>query len=313
MKVSICIACHNQAHFIKDAIYSCLNQDYKNIEIIVLDDASKDKLDETVGMFYKNNLKYFRSESPSGSGGAFNKAINHATGDIIVLMCADDVFTDHRVISDIVNLFERDKAVGHVTRFYHQFEDGDRKAVRAWRNYDPIELANNPSGLAFRRKAIFYNGTIWNKPTIKNELTNKMFIESPFLVSSILKDGWKWDILEYDTIAVRIHNSTARSKDYYLKHWVSSPIEEWAKIGGKNLAKDYTSLIQIKNYFVLSAVVKEIWNFIKIRPLNLVHPLFYFYSLVALLIPRFILLKIPHLYRVTVGRWTTKELKRPDA
>lgn len=330
-KVSICIASYNQAHLLKELLESIWNQNYdksfKNLEIILLDDGSTDETHNTLSRYYNENkynvLKYYRSESPSGSGGAFNKAISYATGSIIVLMCADDVFTDYRVISDIVNLFERDKEVGHITRFYHQFEDGDRRPVRAWRNNDPIELANNPSGLAFRKSALEYNSLkLWagainsfdlskSKGELK-ELTNKMFIEAPFLVSSVLKDGWKWDILEYDTVAVRIHNSTARSKDYYLKHWTSSPVEEWSKIGGKNLAKDYTSLIQIKNYFVTSAVIKEIWNFIKIRPLNLIHPLFWFYSLTALLIPRAILLKIPHLYRITFGRWFTKAILRPS-
>lgn len=291
---SICIACHNQAYYLYFALYSCFTQigslDY---EIIVLDDASTDKTKEVCDYF--PNIKYFRSDKPSGSGGAFNKAIAQAMSDIVVLLCADDFFTDCLVMKDILTKFDN-KAVDHVSRYYYQFIDGDERPVRAWRGNNIIELANNPSGLAFRRSAI--QGL---------ELTNKMFIEAPYLVSQI---KGKSVILKYDTVAVRIHQSTARSKDYYKKMWTSSPIEEWVKIGGTSLLKDHTSLIQIKVNFTMEAVVKEIWNFIRLRPLNLIMPSFWFFSIIALITPRPILYKVPEIYRSTIGRWTTRKIIR---
>jgi len=308
--VSICIACHNQGHLVGEAITSCISQDYDNKEIILLDDASTDNT-----YVYKDHhmVRYFRSDTPSGTGGSFNKAISQAIGDIIVLLCADDVFTDRNVIADIVKLFEEDPKVGHVTRFYHQFIDGDRRPVRAWRTYDPIEQANNPSGLAFRRAALF-----WPKPfdnqKMRNELSNNMFVEASTLVHEVLDDLiWSYDILEYDTVAVRIHQSISQSKDYYKKRWNSSPIEEWAGVGGKSLLTDFTSLIQIKNNFVTSAVLKECWNFIRLKRSNLLRPDFWFFALVAILTPRPLLRKIPHWYRITWGRWTTREVKREQA
>ena len=158
-----------------------------------------------------------------------------------------------------------------------------------------MELGNNPSGMAFRSTAIG-----------EHRLTNKMFVEMPSMIANILKDGWDYRILPYDTVAVRIHNRTARSKDYYKTRWVSSPVEEWVKIGGDSILKDYTSLIQIKNYFTTKAVWREIRNYVKLRPLNLLNPGLWFYGGVSLLTPRFILRHIPHLYRVTLGRWTTR-------
>ena len=85
VKVSICIACHNQANFLSEAVVSCALQDYSNIEIIILDDASTDFIQNSwVKLLPK--VKMFRSEEPSVSGEAFNKSITHATGDIIVLL-----------------------------------------------------------------------------------------------------------------------------------------------------------------------------------------------------------------------------------
>lgn len=298
--VSICIACHNQAHLLGEAIDTCLNQEYPRelLEIIILDDASTD---ETRNLKSCGNyqLKYFRSETPSGTGGAFNKAISHANGEIIVLLCADDFFTNPLVIADIVHNFETYPQAVHVSRYYHQFIDGDRRPVRAWRSNDVMELANNPSGLAFRKSAIG-----------KCQLSNKMFVEASSFVACI-RENQLSVIIPYDTVAVRIHQSISQSKDYYLKRWVSSPVEEWSKIGGSSLLNDFTSLIQIKNNFKLSAVLKECWNFIRLKPLNIFNPAFLFFAGISIFTPRIILKRLPDIYRRTFGRWFTSEMKRP--
>jgi len=293
--VSIAIASHNMRHLLNDAIGSCLAQTYEQIEIVVLDDASTDGTDTISSL---SRAKYYRSNELSGTGGAFNKAIACCNGDIIVLLCADDVFTNRDVIADIVKEFDED--VVHVSRYYHQFIDGDRRPVRAWRDKDIMELGNNPSGLAFRTSAIKDLG-----------LSNLMFVEAATLVADVIKRG-RYKIIPYDTVAVRIHKSTSRNKGYYLKRWNGSPVLAWYNLGGKKLATDYTSLIQIKNYFVTSAVIKEGVEFLRIRPMNALSPAFWFFFIGSVVTPRFILLKLPELYRSTIGRWTTKEVKRPD-
>lgn len=303
MKISVCIACHNQGHLLADAVDSCLKQEYEDKEIVVLDDASTDMTKDVMYRKYFDNpiVKHYRSNEPSGTGGAFNKAISYATGDVIVLLCSDDVFNDTKVLSDIAEKFKSNPHLVHLSRYYHQFIDGDRSPVRAWRMDDVYELANNPSGLAFRAKPIRDFGI---------ELSNKMFVEAATMVHDLCMVGDS-DILRYDTVAVRIHQSISRSKDYYLKRWTSSPVEEWAKVGGSALANDFTSLIQIKNYFTIDAVIKECVNFVKVKPKNIINPAFWFFSLVAILTPRWLLLKIPHWYRITWGRAMTKEVKRP--
>lgn len=276
MKASICIANYKQDDYLKELVRSTESQNHKDIELCI-----------------------YHDKEGIGSGEAFNRAISMATGDIIVLMCADDLFTGPNVISDIVQVFQKFPDASHVSRFYYQFIDGDPHPVRAWRIKDPIELANNPSGLAFRKSMLG-----------DSKLTNKMFVEAPTLVKAVLdKNPWNV-ILDYDTVSVRIHNSTARSKDYYLKRWTSSPVEEWVKLGGKSLLNDFTSLIQIKNYYTNDAVLKEAKNFIRLKPINIIRPAFWFYALVALLTPRSLLLRIPNLYRRTFGRWTTRQICR---
>ena len=282
-QVSVCIANYKQDAFLKEAIASVEAQDYGNIQIIV-----------------------FNDREGVGSGEAFNRAIEQASGSIIVLLCADDIFIDNKIISDIVCAFERHPDCVHISRLYYQFIDGDKRPVRAWRNHDVLELANNPSGLAFRRSAIG-----------ECKLTNKMFIEAPSFVKSVLVRNWGngWNehylIIPWDTVAVRIHASTARSQGYYKKMWTSSPVEEWTKLGTTAILSDFTSLIQIKNYYSTQAAIKEAWNFIRLRPVNILNPAFWFFALVALT-PRLILMHVPHWYRITFGRWTTRAICRPS-
>jgi glycosyltransferase involved in cell wall biosynthesis len=292
--VSICIPCHNQAHFVGDAILTSLIQSYENIEVIVLDDASMDKMNEKdTPLLSDDKVKLFRSDEPSGTGGAFNKAIDKATGDYIICLCSDDKFTSETVVEKIVGIFENNPRVAHVSRHYYQFIDGEEYAVRAWRQNDIMELANNPSGLAFRKSAIG-----------NARFSNLMFVEAANMVYEIMQNQHNLAmIIPNDTVAIRIHESTARSKDYYRKRWTSSPIEEWVKRNGKALLKDYTSLIQIKNYFETKAVFIEAWNFIKYRPVNALMPHFWAIFLGTVITPRFLLLRVPHWYRKTIGRW----------
>jgi glycosyltransferase involved in cell wall biosynthesis len=299
VKASVVIATYNMGHVIVDTLISCLKQDYQNLEIVVYDDCSTDGTKEIVSGHI--HVKYFCGENNLGVGGAFNAAIQKATGDVVILMCADDLFCNHSVVSDICEVFRKHPTVGHVSRWYHQFVGNDPTPVRAWRTLDPIIQANNPSGLAFRKEAL---------KTAR--CSNKMFIETSALVSEVLwiKEGWDYRILKYDTIAARIHQNTSSTPGYWLKRRVSSPIVDWVSIGGSEMLMDYTSFIQIKTGYKMSAVLEEIWNFIRLRPLSLLNPSFWFYALVATITPRQMLRKLPILYRNLIGKRITGQVLR---
>ena len=226
-KVSIVIPVYNMAHTIQETVKSCFWQQYVNTEIIVYDDCSTDKIDLDMLKFYC--AKYYRGEKNIGVGEAFNAAIKLSTGDIVVFMCGDDLFTNDFVIWDIVCQFVKFPGCGVVVRWYYQFIDSDpeRKPCRAWRTGDPCLQANNPSGLAFRREAL--DG---------RKCSNRMFIESSYLVKAVTMDLWGWVGLQYDSVAVRVHGSTSTTPGYWLKRRVSSPVMDWWSLGVKSIAQD---------------------------------------------------------------------------
>ena len=81
MKVSIITSCYNREATIRGAIESVLEQDYPDIEYIVVDGASKDNSLAVINE-YKNGIDTIISEPDKGMYEAINKGIRAATGDI---------------------------------------------------------------------------------------------------------------------------------------------------------------------------------------------------------------------------------------
>lgn len=105
IKISIITVCYNAEKTINKTIESVLNQDYLNIEYILIDGQSKDKTMEIVNQ-YKNNIDIIVSEPDMGMYDAINKGIKLATGDILGIINADDQFADTNIVSSIVSTFK---------------------------------------------------------------------------------------------------------------------------------------------------------------------------------------------------------------
>jgi hypothetical protein len=81
-KISIVTACLNSAQFIEKTIESVLNQNYPNLEYIIIDGGSTDGTNEIIKK-YKSNLHYFISEKDLGHANALNKGFKISTGEIM--------------------------------------------------------------------------------------------------------------------------------------------------------------------------------------------------------------------------------------
>ena len=88
--VSVIIPNYNHAQYISDAIQSVLNQEYRQFEIIVVDDGSTDSSREVVAQF-GNRVNYIWQEN-QGLSAARNTGIAAASGDYIGLLDADDMY-----------------------------------------------------------------------------------------------------------------------------------------------------------------------------------------------------------------------------
>ncbi|MEW6983598.1 glycosyltransferase family 2 protein [Colwelliaceae bacterium 6471] len=94
--VSIIIPVFNDEKYILDSIKSVLSQHYKNIEVIVVDDGSRDNSAQIINAIPDNRVKYIYQEN-SGSAVARNTGISHAKGEYIAFNDGDDLWAPGRL------------------------------------------------------------------------------------------------------------------------------------------------------------------------------------------------------------------------
>lgn len=100
-KVSIVIPAYNAANYLSQAIDSALAQTYKNIEIIVVNDGSKDDgATRKVAESYGNKIIYIEKEN-GGSSSAMNTGITNMTGDWFSWLSHDDLYYPNKIQAEI--------------------------------------------------------------------------------------------------------------------------------------------------------------------------------------------------------------------
>ena len=105
MKITVITVVLNAVDTIKDTIQSVIDQDYQDIEHIVIDGGSTDGTMDVVNSFRKQ-LAIVVSEPDKGIYDAMNKGIDLASGDVIGTLNSDDWYENNRVISRVVAAFE---------------------------------------------------------------------------------------------------------------------------------------------------------------------------------------------------------------
>jgi len=157
IKVSIITVCLNAQECIEKTINSVINQDYDNIEYIIIDGNSSD---DTLNIInnYKSNVDKLLSEPDTGIYNAMNKGIKLVTGDYVIFLNAGDYFAKENIISRAVKYFEK---------YNHKIFVGDRITVstegKTWINryntYNKLSL----SKFSLCHQCIFYHSELFKK------------------------------------------------------------------------------------------------------------------------------------------------------
>jgi glycosyltransferase involved in cell wall biosynthesis len=110
--VSVAMATYNGAQYITAQLESILNQTYKNLEVIITDDASSDNTIAIIKDFQKkyDGIKLFSNTINSGVTITFENSFKNCTGDFIAIADQDDIWELYK-IETLLNQLENEDAI----------------------------------------------------------------------------------------------------------------------------------------------------------------------------------------------------------
>ena len=130
MLVSVITVCFNSAATIRDTIESVLNQRNINLEYIVVDGASSDETPDIIRS-YGRRISHVVCEPDQGMYDAMNKGVALASGDIIGILNADDIYESDNILQAITGVFAADTMAVYGDLLYVDPLD-TRKVRRTW-------------------------------------------------------------------------------------------------------------------------------------------------------------------------------------
>ena len=160
MKVSIITITYNSAQTVEETIKTVVMQDYPEIEYLIIDGKSKDRTLEIVKK-YNDQITKVVSEKDNGLYDALNKGISHATGDVIGMLHSDDLYTNEKVISKVMQKFKDDASIeGVYADLVFVSRKDINKPMRVWQSgeYTPGSFLKGwmpPHPTFFVRKEVY--------------------------------------------------------------------------------------------------------------------------------------------------------------
>ncbi len=117
--VSVIIPLYNSGNYIKETIQNVLEQSYKNIEILVVDDGSSDNSLKVAKSFESNKVKIF-TQPNKGASAARNLGLREAKGEFIQFLDADDLLSTNKIEEQvkILNQFPDMVSTSMVIHFF---------------------------------------------------------------------------------------------------------------------------------------------------------------------------------------------------
>lgn len=114
--VSVVIPCYNHQNYVQEALNSVISQTYKNIELIIIDDGSKDNSVEKIKeLEVKCTERFsrfeFRARPNKGLCETLNEGFSWCEGDYIGVLASDDAYLPHKIEKQVQYLGECDKNI----------------------------------------------------------------------------------------------------------------------------------------------------------------------------------------------------------
>jgi len=157
-RISIVTPSFNQGQFLERTILSVLNQNYPNLEYIIIDGGSNDGSIEIIKK-YSKYLSYWTSEKDKGQSNAINKGFEKSTGDILAWLNSDDIYLPGALVF-ISKYMEQNKNVEMVYGRCYIIDKDDKILKESYTvPFDPIfylhKLISIAQPASFWRRSLY--------------------------------------------------------------------------------------------------------------------------------------------------------------
>ncbi len=204
-KISIITPSFNQAHFLERTLLSVLNQNYPNLEYIVIDGGSTDGSVEIIRK-YENRLAYWVSEKDRGQSHALNKGFARATGDIIGWLNSDDLYCNGALsyVAEACLACPEDEAwYGGI-----YIADSEDRILNALWPLDPDPAYTVLVGLDIHQQALFWRRELMQRVGVTDEALH-FAMDWDFIIRLLLAGRFKR--LRHQLGIFRLHDEAKTS------------------------------------------------------------------------------------------------------
>ncbi len=170
--VSIVFPCRNAERYIRAALESILEQSYRELEILVIDNASDDGTPGIVAEYAARDprIKYLGNETDIGIAGSINRGLREATGELVARMDADDIAMPERIAKQVAYMEANPDCVICGTDIVLINGEGERIGRREFATRDAdikrgmlVEIPFCHPATMFRRSAVVEGGVFYDE------------------------------------------------------------------------------------------------------------------------------------------------------
>lgn len=209
MKISIITPTYNSEKAIARTIESIINQDYKNLEYIIIDGKSTDNTLSIIQEYKKKIPIKLISENDQGVYDAMNKGINLSSGEIISILNSDDLYDNNKILSEAQSAFNKDDKTGIVYGDIKYFANKPNHTTRYWKTGTYREKKLN-NGWIIPHPALFIKKSVYQKYGAFN-LNFKIAADYEFILRILKVHKLKPAYLPL--VCVRMYNQGSSAKN----------------------------------------------------------------------------------------------------
>lgn len=228
--ISVCVPVYNGESTIEETINAIVNQTYKNIEIIVVDNCSTDNTVSILKKIKDERIRVFINDENLGMVGNWNQCLKYVTGQYVHFVCADDLLSLD-CIQKKVDILMKHNEVSMVISASELINDNNQILLQ--RNLFKKDTICNGKKLA---KKSFYTRNLYGEPSNVLFKTSAIKQVGDFAMNTCYSTDWDmW-------IRLSCTGDVAYINEYLMKYRVATG-NETSRIGIKKIIQDDRAMV----------------------------------------------------------------------